>query len=46
MELPVHVILGTNDYTKITQERPRVSLPWEPIAELTKFGWVIISPGQ
>ena len=46
-ELPVHVILGINDYTKIkTQERPRVGLPGEPIAELTKFGWVIASPGE
>ena len=46
-ELPVHVILGISDYTKIkTQERPRVGLPEEPIAELTKFGWIIVSPGQ
>ena len=35
-ELPVHVILGISDYTKTTtQERPRVGLPVEPIAELT-----------
>lgn len=27
-----------------TQERPRVRLPWEPIAKLTKFGWIIVSP--
>ena len=46
-ELPVQVILSISDYTKIkTQERPRVGLPGESIAELTKFGWVIISPGQ
>ena len=46
-ELPVHVILGISDYTKIkTQERPRVGLPWQPIVELTKFGCVIVSPGQ
>ena len=33
--LPVHVILGVNDYTKIkTQERPRVGLEGESIAEL------------
>ena len=47
LELPVHVILGVNDYTRIkTQERPRVGLPGEPIAELTKLGWVILSPGK
>ena len=46
-ELSVHVILSISDYTKIkTQERTKVSLPGEPIAELTKFGWVIVSPGQ
>ena len=46
-ELPVHVILGISDYTKVkTQERPRVGLPGEPIAELTKFVWVIVSLEQ
>ena len=46
-ELPVHVILGAGDYTKIkTQERARVGQPGEPIAGLTKLGWVIIFPGQ
>ena len=34
-----------NDYTRIkTQERPRVGPPEEPIAELAKLGWVILSP--
>ena len=46
-DLPVHVILGAGDYTKIkTQERARVGQPGEPIAELTRPGWVVISPGQ
>ena len=45
LELPVHVILGVNDYTRVkTQERQRVWLPGEPIAELAKLGWVILSP--
>ena len=45
--LPVHVISGVNDYTTIkTQERQRVGLPWEPIAELTKQGWVTLWPGK
>ena len=46
-ELPVHAILGISDYTKIkTQKRPRLGRTKEPVAELTKFGWVIVSPGQ
>ena len=46
-ELPVHVILGAEDYTKIkTQERARVGQLREPIAKLTKLGWLVISPGQ
>ena len=46
-ELPVHVILGAGDYTKIkTQERAKVGQPGEPVAELTKPGWVVIFHGQ
>ena len=45
--LPVHIILGVNDYTKIEmQERPRIGLEGEPVAELTKLGWVVVSPGN
>ena len=41
--LPVDIILGVNDYTKIkTQERPKVGLEGEPLAELTKIRWVIV----
>ena len=29
-----------------TQEQPRVALPVEPIALLTGFGWVVVSPEQ
>ena len=47
LELPVHVLFGVNDYTRIkTQERPRVGLPGDSIAELTKVGWVILLPGK
>ena len=43
----IHVIPGISEDTKIkTQERPRVTLPSKPVAELTKFGWVIVSSGQ
>ena len=46
-EVPVRIILGINDCTKVkTQERPRVGLPRESVVELTKFGWFIFFPGQ
>ena len=38
-ELPIHVILGVGDYTKIkTQEEDRLGQPGEPIAELQSLG--------
>ena len=41
------MILGISDYTKIkTPERATIELPGEPIAELTKVGWYIVSPGK
>ena len=45
-ELPIHVIIGTNQYPKIKTKTPaRIGNQGEPIAELTKFGWTIMSPG-
>ena len=45
-ELPIYVIIGTNQYLKIKTKTPaRIGNQGEPIAELTKFGWIIISPG-
>ena len=45
--LPVHIVLGVNEYARLkTQERPRIGLEGEPIAELTKLGWVVLSPGD
>jgi hypothetical protein len=45
--LPVHLILGAGDYSKIkTASKPRIGSPGEPVAELTKFGWTIMSPGE
>lgn len=45
-ELPIHVILGASEYTKLkTSSVPRVAKPGEPIAGLTYFGWTIMSPG-
>ena len=46
-ELPVHMIIGTSDFSKIkTPTKPRVGKPGEPVAELTLFGWMMMSPGH
>lgn len=46
-ELPVHIILGASEYAKIkTETIPKIGRPGEPVAELTKFGWTIMSPGK
>ena len=45
-KLPIHVILGISEYTRIkTCSKPLVGGPGEPVAEQTKFGWSIMSPG-
>ena len=45
--LPVHVILGTSDYARIkTRESQRSGAMGEPVAEYTRFGWTIMSPGM
>ncbi len=44
--LPVHLILGISECTRIsTTESPRIG-EWDPVATLTKLGWTITSPGQ
>ena len=44
--LPVHIILGASDYAKIkTHESQRIGAVGEPVAEYTRFGWTILSPG-
>ena len=46
-ELSVHVTLGVSDYAKIKmEERPRIEQPGDSIAELTRFGWFIMSLGH
>ena len=46
-ELPVHLILGTSVYARIkTETTPKMGKPGEPIAELTRFGWTLMSPGS
>ena len=45
--LPVHLILGAIEYAKIKKKcAPRLGSPGEPVAELTSFGWTILSPGE
>ena len=44
-ELPVYLILGTRECAKIkTETVPKMGKPGEPIAELTRFGWTLMSP--
>ena len=46
-QLPIHLILGVGEYAKIkTSARQKVGVPGYPVAELTKFGWILVSPGQ
>ena len=46
-ELPIRLILGPNEYTRIkVQKMPRLGQPGEPIAELTRLGWVLMSSGR
>ena len=46
-ELPIYIILGISDYTKVkTPERARITLPGELTTELTKLGWYIVSSGK
>ena len=46
-ELPVHVVLGSGEYARIkTETKPHIGKDGEPIAEKTKLGWFIMSPGQ
>ena len=45
-QLPVHVILSVGDYAKVkTNTKPLIGGMGEPIAELTRLGWFIMSPG-
>ena len=46
--LPVHLILGSGDFAKIkTETAPRLGKKVnDPVAELTKLGWILYSPGE
>ena len=44
--LPVHLILGAAEYSKIKISEPqRTGEVGDPVAEFTQFGWSIMSPG-
>ena len=46
-ELPVHLVIGANEYTQIkTENAPKIGRQGEPITEKTKFGWTIMSSGN
>ena len=46
-ELPFHIVLGASNFSKIKTNIPaRIGKTVEPVAELIKFLWMIISPGQ
>ena len=43
--LPVHLILGAAEYSKIkTSEPQRTGSVGDPVAEYIRFGWTIMSP--
>ena len=46
-ELPIHVILGVSEYSRIkTEKKPKIGQPSEPIAEHTTLGWSMMSSGK
>ena len=43
--LPVHLVLDSGEYARIkTEIKPRIGQENDPITELTKFGWFLMSP--
>lgn len=47
IELPVHLILGVDAYCRIKERKEqKIGEPGQSVAELTKFGWVVMSPSM
>ncbi|KAK3716737.1 hypothetical protein QZH41_006308 [Actinostola sp. cb2023] len=45
-QLPVHLILGAGEFAKLkVSSPPKIGQPGEPVGELTRFGWTIMSSG-
>ena len=46
-QLPVYVVLGSGEYARIkTETKPHIGRDGDPVAEKTKLGWFLMSPGQ
>ncbi|XP_068723854.1 uncharacterized protein [Montipora capricornis] len=46
-ELPIHLILGASEYSRIkTDTKPRIGKAGELVAELTSLGWTMMSSGK
>ena len=46
-ELPIHLILGASEYSRIkTDSKPRIGKLGEPFAELTTLRWTMVSAGK
>ena len=45
-QLPIHVILSVGDYARIKTDKAPLVREGEPVAEYTKLGWFIMSPGS
>ena len=45
--ISIHIILGASEISRIkTSTRLRIGVPGAPVAEYTKFGWTMMSPGK
>jgi hypothetical protein len=45
--LPVHMILGASDYSRVKTTTPaKIGDDEKPVAEKTRLGWTIMSQGQ
>ena len=46
-ELEVHLVIKVDVYCNIKEKKePRIRRPGQPVAELTRFGWVAMSPDE